>query len=529
MPYKSVADRNARQRQRRADKKRAGMVPLPTPPPSPPVPAQGDVVAAWAMGNLKVPTGPLRGQPFHVPDWQRDFLNGALGPTVREAGLSCARKNGKSGLIAALLLAYLVGPLHSANWRAVVVSLTGALAAELRTAIVQTAEVSGLPVVGYRSPLPGYVLGKDGARVDILASDKATGHAVGCDLAIIDEGGLIQENGRDLWGAVFSSISGRNGRLLVISIRGDGPMFAELAEREGHKSVYFKEYAAQEDAQMDDPAAWTAANPGLADGIKSTSYMADAASRAGASTADARLFRAHDLNQPQNPAQETLCDPGDWMACESDELPERNGWCVLGFDAGGSSSMTAAVALWESGRMEAWAAFPDIPDLLTRSRGDNVGRRYLTMYDRGELRTYPGRVTPVGDFLTDVAADLAQRPDYIAADQYRRADVTDALSKAGLSGWDVDWRRMGTGPDGAQDVRAMQRLVLGKGFTVRPTVLIPSAIRESIIRYDANGNPALDKRRQKGRIDVLQAGILAAGLYERKVAERPRIRYHGLI
>ena len=290
----------------------------------------------WAEATLKVPSGPLRGQPFRVPQWQRDWLTGALGSGIREAGLSCGRKNGKSGLVAMLVLAHLVGPLHQPEWRALVVSLTGALAAELRMAIEKTAEVSGLPLSVYRSPLPGHILGPGGTRCDILASDKATGHAVGVDLAVVDEGGLIPESGRDLWGAVYSSVSGRNGRLLAISIKGDGPMFAELGDRAGESAVFWTEYAAPEDCRLDDVAAWRAANPGLADGIKSMTYMRDAAARASASVADARLFRAHDLNQPGNPSQETLVEPGQWLACEypEDELPPREGRVVVGFDAG---------------------------------------------------------------------------------------------------------------------------------------------------------------------------------------------------
>ena len=35
-----------------------------------------------------------------------------------------------------------------------------------------------------------------------------------------------------------------------------------------------------------------------------------------------------------------------------------------------------------------------------------------------------------------------------------------------------------------------------------------SAIAESAIRYDAAGNPALDKDRQQSRIDVLQAAVI---------------------
>ena len=87
------------------------------------------MVADWAESRLTIPTGPLRGQPFKIADWQRQFLVDALAPGIREAGLSVARKNGKSGLIAALLLAYLVGPLNSTLWRGIVVSETGLLAA----------------------------------------------------------------------------------------------------------------------------------------------------------------------------------------------------------------------------------------------------------------------------------------------------------------------------------------------------------------------------------------------------------------
>ena len=247
-------------------------------------PAQplGVVAAEWAERTLKVPTGPLRGQPFLVPEWQRGFLADALQPGIREAGLSVARKNGKSGVIAALALAYLCGPLNAPEWRGIVVSLTGALAVELRNAIELTANISGLEeqIIVRRSPYPGSIVGQHGATVTILASDKATGHALGSDLAIIDESGLIPESGRDLWNAVLSSTSGRDGRLLCISIRGDGPMFSELIARADDRSVAVHEYAAPEGCALDDESAWTAANPGLKDKIKSVGYMRDTSRRA---------------------------------------------------------------------------------------------------------------------------------------------------------------------------------------------------------------------------------------------------------
>ena len=323
-------------------------------------------VAEWAETALRVPTGPLRGQPFHVPSWQRLFLVEALGPGIREAGLSVGRKNGKSGLIAAVLLSYLVGPLNTPQWRGVVVSLTGALAAELRDAVVLTASASGLDnqLIVRRSPPPGSIEGLNGARLTILASDRATGHAIGADLAIIDEAGLIQEAQRELWNAVLSSTSGRDGRLLYISIRGDGPMFSELAARAGQPGIAWHEYAALEGCSLDDEQAWTAANPGLSDGIKSRSYMVDASRRAIATPADAAAFRAYDLNQPQSPSRELLCDVADWLKCEChpEDLPPRRGECVVGFDIGGAASLTALTALWpRTGRLEAWTACGDNP------------------------------------------------------------------------------------------------------------------------------------------------------------------------
>ena len=523
MPHATAEARAAYMRKYRADKKAARNPAFKVGPVDKRKPL-GEIVAQWAKERLTVPTGPLRGQPFRIPEWQRQFLIDALGPGIRESGLSVARKNGKSGVIAALLLAYLCGPLNSPEWRGIVVSLTGALAAELRIAIEQTAEASGLSklIDVRRSPVPGSVYGQNGARLSILASDKATGHAIGCDLAVIDEAGLIPESQRELWNAILSSTSGRDGRLLAISIRGDSPMFSELAARAGEPSVIWHEFAAPEGCALDDETAWTAANPGLADGIKSVGYMRDTSRRAISTPADAASFRAYDLNQPQNPSREMLCDISDWLACESEELPPRAGQYVIGFDIGGSSSLTAAVAVWQSGRAEVWSACGDNPNLLERGRSDGVGARYVQMKERGELVDYPGRVTPVDLFLASVAADLGRLPIMAGADRYRRAEVEQALEIAGLR-WPMAWRGQGASAtaDGSADVRAFQRMVYGRRLKVAPSLLLRASISESSIRYDASGNPALEKARSKGRIDALQAGVIAAGLWERYLANRP--------
>ena len=210
------------------------------------------------------------------------------------------------------------------------------------------------------------------------------------------------------------------------------------------------------------------------------------------------------------------------------ELPPREGRACLGLDLGGATSGTACAAIWpQSGRVELWLAFGDNPSLVERGRFD--GARYDLMQQRGELRVYPGRVTPVALFLADVAADLSGcRVHRIAADSYKDGECKDALERAGLR-WPYEFRRVGAGKDGGSDCRAAQRLVIGQRLKLVESFALAQAIRNSAIRRDANGNPALDKSTSRGRIDLLSALIIAAGIAEPLMAKSRRGIYHGAV
>lgn len=475
-------------------------------------------VAKWAADNLIVPTPPKAGEPFRLDPWQIDFLEGALADGIREAGLSVGRRNGKTFSVAVLVLAHLVGPLHARYWRAAAVSLTGKNCVELRTAIEQIAAESGLKgLVIKRSPFPGSIEGKDGASVDFLAADKASGHSVGLDMALIDEAGLLDESKRGLWNAMTTSTGGRNGRVICFSVQGASPMYAELRERRDKASVHWCEYSAPLDCELDDKAAWIAANPGLTTGTKSMGYMQDAAEKAQGSPADQVSFRAYDLNQPADPSRrETIVAVADWTGCLKPAEPQ--GPCYVGFDLGGSVSMGAFAAYWPmTGLLRVQCGLPAKPDLAKRGMADGVGKRYLDMEAQGCLRTYPGRVLPVVDFLQAGAALVADADVRAAGcDRYRAAETAQALEDAGLVHWPLTWR--GTGAHrlahGSADVRAFQRAVLAKTIASPPNLALESAIAESELRYDPAGNPALDKARHRGRIDALQAAVIALGLAE---------------
>ena len=88
------------------------------------------------------------------------------------------------------------------------------------------------------------------------------------------------------------------------------------------------------------------------------------------------------------------------------------------------------------------------------------------------------------------------------------------------------WR--GTGAhkraDGSHDLRAFQRAVLTRQWATAESLLWRHAIASVTVRTDEAGNPALYKAGDRRRIDVVQAGVIAAGLAA-LVPERRPLRF----
>ena len=499
--------------------------PVPDPPDDP-----AGALANWSASTLTIPTGPLRGEPFILAPWQIDFCRDALGTGILEAGCSLPRKCGKSGLLSVLFAGCMVGPLHRPMLRIVVASLTGGLAKELRDAIEALSDISKLGLRVYKSPAPGHILGPNGTRVDFLAADKASGHAIGADLACIEDGGLLPENKRDLWDAFVSSVSGRDGRFLCMSIQSTGAMFSELRERRNDPAVVWHEYKADDDCDIQDRAQWEKAHPpGVLGRVKSYSYM-QARSRGCAEIGNDSNFKAHDLNLPVDPTRDPLLTFAQWQHCVTDELPPRSGPAFLGLDSGGSVSMCAIAIYWpDTGRIEAWGAFPHVPNLIVRGRADGVGEKYQKMQERGELILSGTHTTDPEGLIRHVKAELG---DVVirrgAADMYRKSEIKDALIAAEVN-WKIDFRRVGLGADGIADITAFQKAVIGRKVRSKPSLLIELAISESKVRRDESGNPALDKRRENGRVDTMSASVLAVGLGERLGVRAKRQYVHAAI
>ena len=288
-------------------------------------------LAEWARTTLIVPPGhPRGGEPLALPAFAIDWLRSTW--HAHESALSTARKNGKSAIAAVLALGYLVGPLRRPGWRGAVASTSKEKAAELRRQVAEIAEASGLDIRIRRSPYPGVIESATGS-LDTLSADRTAGHSAGYSLVIVDESGLLPERARDLLAGLRSSVSARNGRIRHISIRGDSPLFREILE---NPAVPAHVHAAPDDCEIDDEAAWRAANPGLGI-IKSLEYMRAECARVHGVVSDEPSFRALDLNLEISPTREMVCTPDDLRSCFADEVDCR-GPAYVGLDIGEAGS-----------------------------------------------------------------------------------------------------------------------------------------------------------------------------------------------
>ena len=477
-----------------------------------------DDLADWCKRRLKVPAGhALQGQAMELPAFALDFLRDALRPDCHTGWLLVPRKNGKSQALAALVLAYLAdgGPLRRAGFRCAIVSVTKPKAAELKKLAQDTAEASGLRGLTFpKSPAPGRIVSRWGVA-EILSAKDYEGHASGFDLVLLDEPGLLPERYRAVIAGLKSSLMARRGRLIALSIVGDSPFTQEAIGLKGHEGVAVHHFSGDEGAAIDDPDQLRKANPGIESGILHLEDLVRDARLAKEIPGNESFFRSHHLNARQSPTQELICSPSDWARCvvEPAALPPREGEAWIGFDPGGSSSLSATCVMFANGRVEFAAALPSIPSLAARGSTDGCGGLYSQAEDRQELRTFAGRVTPIADFLRHVLHDLAGVEILGGgSDQYRRAEIEQVLDDP-MTGVDFDWsfRRMGSGPQGANDVRAFQRFLLKQEIKTTESLLFAHGLSSATIARDGNGNPSL-LRSGRGRIDLVSAAVLAAGL-----------------
>ena len=475
------------------------------------------------LSGLTLTGGDCDGERFNVLPWERKFICGTFGQPGNSA-LSVARGNGKSAVVAGIATAVVdpAGPLHGRRREAVCV------ASSFEQSRVIFEDV--LAFLGER-----YDLGKrtdwkktdsaqravlehkaTGSRVRCIGSDPARAHGMRPFLALADEPAQWPRNTRDRMRAAIRTGLGKvpGSRMVALGTRANDPAhwFSKLlAGGAGYAQVHA--------ASADDPPfhlrTWRKANPSL---TILPSLLETLRLEAGEASADAALlpsFNALRLNLgTADVERNSLLDAATWAKAEAGAgEPLPGGSYALGIDLGAGAAMSAAAAYWpDSGRLEAVAMLPSVPDLKKRGLRDGVGSLYLDMQARGELLTVPGAWVPVSALL-GVVADRWGHPAAIAADRWREAELRQGLTDARFPLAALALRGQGF-KDGAADVREFRKAVLCGAVRPVKSLLLRSAMSEAVTVADAAGNEKLAKatqggRRSRGRDDAVAAAILA--------------------
>ena len=486
------------------------------------------------LEGLRIPEGPRAGKPVKLARFQKDFVRGALKRSTAAAVLSVGRGNGKSALSAGLALGALLGEWDSQPRREIL------LCARTR----DQGRVAFNFVTGFLDGLPAELARqckvRRGARLEVEFEGDGGGHllrVIAADgrnalgtaptFALMDERGHWRaDQGDELEAAILSGCGKRNGRALIISTSApdDAHAFSQWLDNPP-PGTYRQEHRAAPGLPADDRDSLLEANPGALSGIGApVSWLEAQAQRAIARGGSAlSTFRLYNRNERvSGETRGLLLTVDEWLAAEVTDLPPRDGPAVVGVDLGGSASMSAAAFYWpQTGRLEAFGAFPTVPSLGDRGASDGVSGRYVEMHDRGELLTMGERVVPAGRFLQAVMRRLdGCALQCLVADRYRQAEFEDAMASGGVSA-PVVWRGQGF-RDGGEDVERFRAAVFDGKVSVAPSLLLRSAFADAVTLSDPAGNAKLAKGRSSGRIDAAAAAILAVAEGARRTARPVR-------
>ena len=487
------------------------------------------------MQSLCVPEGPSAGKPITLAPFQRQFIEGAMANTTAAAILSIGRGNGKSAITAGLALGGLIGVWDDQPRREII--------AAARTR--DQGRIIWDFVAGFASTLPlelqRHLIYRRAPRLEIEFGGGGGGHVlrvIAADgksalggaptMAILDERGhWALDRGDELEHALLSGLGKRGGRAFLISTSAsdDAHPFSRWIDDPAPGS-YVQEHRPAPGLPADDAESLLEANPGAPHGIGGSlewlqAQAQRAIARGGSSLTSFRLYNRNE--RVSGEARDLLITLDEWLGCETDELPPREGGVVIGIDLGGSASMTAAAFYWPAtGRLECLGTFPSIPSLLDRGQSDGVAGRYIEMQERGELSVLGDKTVPVAAWIAEVMRHVeGQNVIAITMDRYKQAELSEALNRAGVRAPCV-WRGQGF-RDGGEDCERFRRAAFDGLVRARPSLLLRSAFADAVCLRDPANNLKLAKARSTGRIDAAAASVLAVAQGAR-IAAQPRAK-----
>lgn len=471
------------------------------------------------------PEGADVGKPLRLAEFQKQFIRDVYGNPAgtRRAILSVSRKNGKSGLIAGLLLAHLVGPEAKQNSQIVSGAMSreqAALVFSLASKMVQLSpDLSGVVrIVPSGKRLLGLPLN---VEFRALAADGKTAHGLSPVLAVIDEVGQVSGPQSDFIDAITTS-QGAHTDPLLIAISTQAASDADLlscwiddARMSQDPRIVCRVYEAPAGCDLLDEAAWRAANPAL--GIfRSLDDLREQMRQAARMPSMANSARNLLLNQRVS-TDSPFVSPDVWKECGAEPEP-FDGPVFAGLDLSMRTDLTALVivgqvdGVWQV-QSHFWAPAEGLRERAKRDRAP-----YDVWAAEGLLRTTPGATVDYAHVIADMEAILADLDvQAIAFDRWRIDVFRRELERAGLElplvEWGQGYRDMAPALDSLEAELLNGRIAHG----MHPVLTMCAA--NACTMQDPTGARKLDKTRRTGRIDGMQALAMAIGVATRTEAQ----------
>jgi phage terminase large subunit-like protein len=494
---------------------------------------RGNRVLSFIEKYCLVPEGSAVGNPLKLAKFQKEFIKEIYDNPhgTRRAILSISRKNGKSGLIAAIMLAHIVGPEAQQNSQIV----SGAMSRD-QAALVFNLAVKMLDMQPAFAGLYKYTAsGKriTGLRKNVefraLSADGTTAHGLSPILAILDEVGQVRGAMTPFIEAIVTS-QGAHENPLLMAISTQAPSDSDLfsiwvddALRSGDPHTVCHLHAADPDCDLMDKEQWKKANPalGLFRSEKDLEEQIKQASRIPSMEGSVR-----NLLLNQRIALESLwLAPAIWKSCAAEpdlELFRRSEEVAMGLDLSMRNDLTAAVlsAVDEDGEVHL-LPFVFSPEQGMKERELRDKAPYTTWVRNGQLVAVPGATLDylwLCEYLKGALDDLGINISSVQFDRWRIRELKSAAEQTGFA-QGADWVEVGQGyKDFSPRIESFETYLLqGKMRHGAHPLLNMSAANAIVVRDPAN-NRKIDKSKTSQRIDPLVAAVMSVGAFiERRV------------
>lgn len=466
-----------------------------------------------------VPEGKMVGQPIVLADFQKQFILDVYDNPhkTRRAILSIARKNGKTGLIAGIVLAHLVGSEAQLNSQIISGARSRDQAAQVfnyaSKMVMLSPKLSEIVrIVPSGKKLIGLPLN---VEYKALSAEAKTAHGLSPIVAILDEVGQVRGSQDDFIDAITTAQGAHESPLLVaISTQAadDADLFSQWIDdalNSDDPKTVCRLYCADTNADLLDEDGWKAANPALGT-FRSYDDLAEQAKQAVRMPSSENTFRNLCLNQRVSTVSPFISKEV-WKSCAGKVLDFGDAPVWAGFDLSARTDLTALVII---GRINGvWHVQPHFwtPEkgLFDRSKRDR--QPYDVWVKQGYLQTTPGHTVDYEYVAQDVAAIFSTlNVQNIAYDRWRidifRKELANLAVELPLSEYGQGFKDMSGAIDALESELLNGRIAHGGN----PVLTMCAA--NAVITKDSAGNRKLDKSKATGRIDGLVAMAMAFGV-----------------